>query len=72
MTRAEWQQAYFYSMKGQSKEERQVLDPHLKNVALCMPKPAADAKPQVSEPAQNPQIPQRPQSSQGLRPPTAK
>lgn len=69
MTRAEWQQAYFYSMKGQSQEERQVLDPHLKNVALCAPKPAADQKPQVGEPAQKPQPSQKPQSSQGLKAP---
>jgi hypothetical protein len=68
MTRAEWQQAYFYSMKGQSKEERQVLAPHLKNVDICMPKPAAAPKPQAGDPA--PQPAQKP--GQGLRPPPAK
>ena len=69
MTRAEWQQAYFYSLKGQSKEERQVLDPHLKNVGVCMPAPAAEQKREASEPAQKPQPSAKPQSSQGLKPP---
>jgi hypothetical protein len=43
MKRPEWQQAYFYSVKGETDRERQVLGPHLKNVATCAPQPAAPA-----------------------------
>jgi hypothetical protein len=35
MKRAEWQQAYFYSLKNQEAEERAVLDPHVKNLGVC-------------------------------------
>jgi hypothetical protein len=53
MTRVDWQRAYFYSMKGQGEEERQVLAPHLKNVGVCVPQPA-EAKPSQDQPAPKP------------------
>lgn len=45
MTRAEWQQVYFYANKGEGARAREVLDPHLKK-AECRPQGAAtQAKP---------------------------
>ena len=38
MTRAEWQQVYFYSMKQQPKEEERVLAPHVPKIGRCRPK----------------------------------
>ena len=38
MTRAEWQQAYFYSMKKQDKDEANVLSPHVSKLAQCRAK----------------------------------
>jgi hypothetical protein len=38
MTRAEWQQAYFYSMKKQEKDEATVLAPHVSKLGNCRPK----------------------------------
>ena len=59
MKRPEWQQAYFYSLKGEADRERQVLGPHLNNVAACSPQPAA--QPQTETPAQSaPQSPAQP------------
>jgi hypothetical protein len=47
MTRTDWQDAYFYSEKGEAARVRQILDPHLKQ-AECRPQGAA----QKSAPAQ--------------------
>jgi hypothetical protein len=38
MTRAEWQQAYFYSLKQQATEEKSVVGPHLSKLDACRPK----------------------------------
>ena len=38
MSRSEWQQAYFYSMKEQSDDERRVVAPHLSQLDACRPK----------------------------------
>jgi hypothetical protein len=35
MTRAEWQQAYFYSLKNQVKEEQAVYAPHRARLEAC-------------------------------------
>jgi hypothetical protein len=65
LTRTEWQQAYFHSIKGQTKEEMAVLAPHLKNVAACRP-----PEPQAAPPAAQPEA--SPSSSQPqLRPPAS-
>jgi hypothetical protein len=37
MKRAEWQQAYFYSLKGQEADEKLVLAPHVKQLSACRP-----------------------------------
>ena len=50
MTRADGQRAYFHSMKGQGLEERQVLEPHLKNVGVCVPQPPKDKEPAMKPP----------------------
>jgi hypothetical protein len=65
LTRPEWQQAYFYSMKGQTKEEMSVLAPHLKNVAACRPADA-EAAPAAAQPQPSPSS-----SQPQLRPPAA-
>jgi hypothetical protein len=39
MSRSEWQQAYFYSLKQQAENERRVVAPHLANLHACRPKP---------------------------------
>lgn len=54
MTRGDWQRAYFHSMKGESQEERKVLEPHLKNVAVCVPQPPATQAPQDQQPTPKP------------------
>jgi hypothetical protein len=70
LTRPEWQQAYFYSIKGQTKEEMAVLGPHLKNVAACRPAPEAQPEAQATPPASQPGASPSPSSSQPrLRPP---
>jgi hypothetical protein len=70
LTRPEWQQAYFYSIKGQTKEEMAVLGPHLKNVAACRPAPEAQPEAQATPPASQPGASASPSSSQPrLRPP---
>jgi hypothetical protein len=68
MTRAEWQQAYFYSTKNEPARVREVLGPHLQK-AECRPQAAAAPKPPASDaqPAPQPKPP-----SQGLRPPASK
>jgi hypothetical protein len=38
MSRSEWQQAYFYSLKQQPDDERRVVGPHLSNLDACRPK----------------------------------
>ena len=38
MTRSEWQQAYFYSLKQRADDERRVVAPHLSNLDACRPK----------------------------------
>jgi hypothetical protein len=35
LKRTEWQQLYFYSLKKQDVEERVVLEPHIKGLAVC-------------------------------------
>ena len=40
MKRPEWQQAYFYTLKGEEPRVREVLAPHLKQ-ATCRPQGAA-------------------------------
>lgn len=35
MTRPEWQQASFYSMRNQADEEKKVLAPHVQNLGFC-------------------------------------
>ena len=37
MSRAEWQQAYFYSMRKRPEDERKVLAPHLPKPEVCVP-----------------------------------
>jgi hypothetical protein len=37
MTRSEWQQAYFYSVRKQPEDERKVIQPHLPKPELCRP-----------------------------------
>ena len=56
MKRPQWQQAYFYSLKGQAAEERDLLAPHLNNAATtCRPPAPAAAAPDGSTPgAQTP------------------
>lgn len=66
MTRAEWQRAYFHSLKSQGQEERQVLEPHLKNVGVCVP--AAPA-PQEQQPESQSAPQPKPSGGQGLRSP---
>ena len=39
MSRSEWQQAYFYSLRQQPDDERRVIGPHLSTLAACRPKP---------------------------------
>jgi hypothetical protein len=39
MSRSEWQQAYFYSLKQQAENERRVVAPHLAKLDACRPKP---------------------------------
>lgn len=62
MTRPEWQQAYFYSTKGQTKDEMQVLSPHLKNVATCAPPPPPAPAAQTEAPAK-PELNLKPKTS---------
>jgi hypothetical protein len=38
MSRSEWQQAYFYSLKNQPDDERRVVAPHLSNLDACLAK----------------------------------
>ena len=38
MSRSEWQQAYFYSLKAQSDDERRVVAPHLPKLDACRSK----------------------------------
>jgi len=38
MSRSEWQQAYFYSLKEQSDDERRVVTPHLSKLDACRSK----------------------------------
>jgi hypothetical protein len=38
MTRAEWQQAYFYSLNNRAAEEEKVLSPHMGKLGRCRPK----------------------------------
>ena len=37
MSRSEWQQAYFYSLRNQPEEERKVLAPHFPRPEQCRP-----------------------------------
>jgi curli biogenesis system outer membrane secretion channel CsgG len=66
MTRAEWQQAYFYSTKSEPARVREVLGPHLQK-SECRPQAAAAPKPAPTD-AQTAPKPKAP--SQGLRPPS--
>jgi len=38
MSRSDWQQAYFYSLKQQADDERRVVTPHLAKLDACRPK----------------------------------
>jgi hypothetical protein len=70
LTRPEWQQAYFYSINSQTKEEMAVLGPHLKNVAAC--RPAPEAQPEAAQTPSQPDAstsPSRSSSQPQLRPP---
>ena len=66
MKRPEWQQAYFYSLKGEAEREREVLGPHLKNVGACSPLPPAEAQPQAPAPTA-PQPAAKPQPKPRLK-----
>ena len=35
MKRTEWQQAYFYAFKNEEARENAVLEPHVKQIAVC-------------------------------------
>ena len=35
MTRPEWQQAYFYSIKDRAEDEKAVLAPHMAKIQAC-------------------------------------
>jgi hypothetical protein len=50
MTRPEWQQAYFYTQKGEEPRVREILAPHLKQ-ATCRPQGAAAQAPAAPPPA---------------------
>jgi hypothetical protein len=64
MTRPEWQQAYFYSQKGEAARVREVLNPHLKT-AECRPQAAAAAQPPAESQSAPPQA--QPQAKPKLK-----